>query len=128
MSTCTLGYDKKYKCPYCKKFFDDRTILEKNSWKCPKCNHYIQIAAPSLNSGYTLIRKPVKELKEGDSVHVYGSREFYDVITVTKNKKGYKVALKNYGQMPYNASDFVNVVIGGYYENSWEDICPSDRE
>lgn len=121
MSTYTLYYDEKYKCPYCNKIFDDFDTLIDNSWKCPNCKEYIHIAAPNLGCGHTLIRKSVSELKKYDSVHLQGGDDFHDVIAIKKdNTTKIRVALKNYGQLTFDATDFVSVVIGGYYEKNWE--------
>lgn len=121
MSSYTIGYDEGYKCPYCNIFFNDIAMLKNNSWKCPDCKKYIHIAAPNLQSGYTLIRKLVTELKPYDSVHLPGSQDTYNVIAVDcKGKDKVYVALKGYGRLTFNHTDFVSVIDGGYYNYHWE--------
>lgn len=114
--------DEKYKCSHCNKKFtrDDTDVLNSSFWKCPICGDFIQIAAPSLGSGYTLIRKPVSELKRYDSIFFIGYSEPFDVLEVRPVSGKILVALKNYGTKKYDPSDIVSVIIGGYYENGWE--------
>lgn len=121
MTSYTIGYDKDYKCPCCNKFFNDVDFLIENSWKCPDCKEYIFIAAPDLGHGHTLIRKPVRELEQYDIVHLPGSEEIYEVIAIEYKSNGdVRVALKNYGSVTLNPTDFISVINGGYYENSWK--------
>lgn len=121
MSTFTYGYDKQYKCSACNEFYEDIEILAANSWKCPECGEYIRIAAPDLNTGHTLIRKSVTELKPNDLVHMLGAEDTYAVITTEKSGKNQvSVALKGFGKKRFNTTDFVNVVDGGYYEEHWK--------
>lgn len=123
MSSYTTGYDEKYKCPYCEKFFTDVDLLIKHSWKCPYCGEYIHIAAPELENGHVLIRKPVSELRSYDSVVVDGHYA-YDVIDAVTQKNKVRVALKEFGVKIYSITDFVSVIDGGYYEDAWsETLC-----
>lgn len=120
MGTYTLGFDKKYKCVYCDKSFNDVDSLIENNWRCPICNEHIYISAPRLNSGHTLIRKQVSELEKYDIVHLPGNQDTYNVIAITPtNDNRVRVSLKNFGNMTYNTTDFVSVVEGGYYESDW---------
>ena len=121
MSSYTIAYDEKYQCANCNNVYDDITTLNANSWRCPVCNGNILIAAPQLGSGHTLIRKSVLELEEYDLVHLPGSEDIYAVIAIIINKKTQvRVALRNFGTKIFNLTDFVSVVIGGYYEYHWK--------
>lgn len=118
MSSYTFGYDYKYKCPYCEKFFTNTEMLVKHSWRCSECGSYIHIAAPELKDGHVLIRKRVTELRPYDSVVVSG-QYIHDVINVTTQKNKIRVALKGFGVETYSPTDFVSVIDGGYYASSW---------
>lgn len=91
------------------------------SWKSPDCGEYIRIAAPDLNTGHTLIRKLVTELRIIDSVHMLGSENTYTTIDIKKigNNK-VRVALKDFGCHEFHTTDYVSVVDGGYFEEQWK--------
>lgn len=49
----TTGYDTQYRCFHCSRKYSENDLID---WKCPKCNRYIQIAAPDLlENGHVLI-------------------------------------------------------------------------
>ena len=118
----SIGYDKGYWCPCCNKFFNDVDFLIENSWKCPDCKKYIYIAAPDLGHGYTLTRIPIRELKQNDIVHLRGDEDIYPVIAIDYKSNGeVRVALKNYGSVTFKPTDFISVIMGGYYKDDWKD-------
>ena len=122
MSTYTIGYDKKYKCSFCEILYNDVNELIESSWRCPKCDNYIHIASPDMGTGYTMIRKRVKELRKLDSVHMLGGSECYDVIALEKkDSQKIAVALRKFGKIVFNENDYVSVIDGGYYEDTWKE-------
>ena len=127
MRSYTIGYDDKYKCPYCEKYFTDTKMLVNHSWRCPDCGNYIHIAAPELKDGHVLIRKRVTELSQYDSEVVSG-QYIHDVINVTTQKNKIRVALKGFGPQTYDCTDFVSVIDGGYYASAWGEDNKEPRQ
>lgn len=114
----SIGYDAGYKCVLCNKFykFDD---IDKSNWKCVICGEYIRIAAPELKSGHIKIRKKAKDIQPMDGVNV--ADEVYSVLGITKRTDGkLSAGLKNYGALVVEEDDFVDVIDGAYYEESWD--------
>lgn len=121
MSTYTTGFDKKYKCSKCNKFYGKGDILEIKEWKCPECGEYLHIAAPELGTGRTLVRKRACELNIYDQIHLPGYEYIYEVLNITKKKGKIDLALKGYGKLSLGSDEFVSIIVGGYYAKSWED-------
>ena len=121
MSTYTTGYDEKYKCSDCNTIYLNDEQIDRRTWRCPKCNGDLYIAAPHLASGHTLKRIIVTELRKFDSVHIPHTNELYQVIAIDNLRDGrIRVAYKNYGQKFYDENDFITIVMGGYYSDRWE--------
>ena len=115
--------DEKYKCPYCDKFYYDRTELIENKWKCIHCNMGIHISVQNLGTGYIMERKLPFEVKRYDSIHLPGLHDIFEVYGVEYNDKKNKIniKIKNIGSRDFQVTDFVNVVVGRYHEKDWKD-------
>ena len=113
----TTGYDTQYRCFHCSRKYSENDLID---WKCPKCNRYIQIAAPDLlENGHVLIRKKAADLQIGESIYLTGQKD-YEILNISKNKdKKLRIALKDYGDLTVDKNDFFNVIDGGYFEKDW---------
>lgn len=115
----SIGYDKEYKCVFCNKIFE---LDEANDagWKCPVCGEYIRIAAPGLCSGHIKVRKKAKEVRKWESINLIGTNDIYNVLGITELDNGkLSIGLKNYGSIKVEKEEFVDVIEGAYYEESW---------
>ena len=113
------GYDEKYKCSNCNRYFDREDVSITYHWKCPKCGGYIHIAAPELKNGCVMIRKPVSELKKNELVHVAESYIHSIIAIEKKDENKVRIALKGYRTVMWDSRDYVSVVIGGYNKDNW---------
>lgn len=115
----SMGYDEGYKCFSCDaKITSDIAIS--SGWKCPNCGDYIWIAAPQLGGGHVKNRKRACEINRLDSVNMAGTEEIYQVLGTTKLKNGkISIGLKNYGSLKVDEDDFLDVIMGAYYDSSW---------
>lgn len=115
----SLGYDEGYKCICCDKVYelDDASSSD---WKCPVCGEYIRIAAPRLCSGHIKIRKKAKEVREWESINLAHVNDIYSVVGITELVDGkLSIGLKNYTAIKVEKDEFVDVIDGAYYEDSW---------
>lgn len=116
MSTFTICYDKKYKCPTCDRLFAYEECCL-HEWKCPYCKTYILIAAPDLEEGYTIIRKSAIELKESDIVLLSGSTKLYTILGAKrKNNEEVYVFIEQYKRIILRNNDYLNVIIGRCFD------------
>lgn len=115
----SLGYDEGYKCLICDKVYELDDVSN-SGWKCPVCGEYIRIAAPQLRSGHIKIRKKAKEVRAVESINLAGTNDIYRVLGITELANGKRrIGLKNYGSIIVKNDEFVDVIDGAYYEESW---------
>lgn len=115
----SIGYDEGYKCVFCDRMYELDDVSS-SGWKCPVCGEYVRIAAPELCSGHIKIRKKAKDIRELDSINLAGTNELYSVLGITENANGkLRIGLKNYGSINVEKDEFVDIIDGAYYEDSW---------
>lgn len=127
MGTYTTGYDRKYKCINCGKVFLDSYEIDHKRWRCPCCDGVLHIAAPELAYGHTMVRILAIELKKYDKIHIPFTSELNEILDVKETENGLiRAAIKGYGVKLYEKTDFINTIIGGYFEEHWEDESKGD--
>lgn len=115
----SIGYDEVYKCVFCDKMYELDDVSS-SGWKCPICGEYIRIAAPQLCSGHIKVRKKAKEVRKLESINLAGVNDIYSVLGITELVNGkLSIGLKNYGSIKVEKDEFVDVIDGAYYEESW---------
>ena len=98
----TRGYDTQYRCSHCNQKFSEDELVD---WKCPKCNDYIQIAAP--------------DLQIGESVYLTGLGA-YKILNINEARgQKLRIALKKYRSLTSDEDEYFNVINGGYFEKDW---------
>lgn len=113
----TRGYDTQYRCSHCNQKFSEDELVD---WKCPKCNDYIQIAAPDLlENGHVLIRKKAADLQIGENVYLTGLGA-YKILNINEARgQKLRIALKKYRSLTSDEDEYFNVINGGYFEKDW---------
>jgi len=111
-----IMYPKEsYKCPTCGVALVERSIPD--DWKCATCGSAVAIYAEDHEGRrHTVNRLKPGELQVGHSVVVptSGLKHVHDVLAVTKEPCGYRIALKGYGVIRYSADELLNCVTGGW--------------
>lgn len=94
--------DSRCYCFDCKKelhFNDFEVVNAYTQWRCPYCGGDVHVYAHTEDWNYELIRKNVKDIKEGDLIFMTTDRHRNsknEVLNKSKNGDKIKLAIKEY--------------------------------
>jgi hypothetical protein len=116
-STCsmipTVYLGERYKCPACNISLEESSLTER--WKCVTCEGAVTIyAEDGEGRRRTINRLAPSEVRVGFLVVVptSGMKHVHEVLDVTREAGGYRIALKEYTVLRYSDDDLLNCVTG----------------
>lgn len=100
---------EKYHCPKCETYYQFKDVHL--NWKCPVCNHILNIKVSVDNYLHNCQRVTPEELKIEELVTLE-NEHIHEILNISKNQNEFRVALKEYRVITLKSNDYVTRIDG----------------
>jgi DNA-directed RNA polymerase subunit RPC12/RpoP len=100
---------EKYYCADCERYFSFLEVQQK--WRCPICDHIVNIKVSINNYFHNCQRISPKELKIEEMVTME-NEHIHQILNISKDQNDYRIALKEFRTITLRNTDYITRIDG----------------